>query len=55
MMIDAYGTRNDHNLIILNWQEAGGNYLEEAVPNAISASSLFQSPLNSQKPFLEQL
>ncbi|XP_063698362.1 phospholipase A1 isoform X2 [Culicoides brevitarsis] len=34
VIADAYQTRNDHNLIMVNWQEmADGSYLLDAVPN----------------------
>lgn len=35
VIADAYQTRNDHNLIMVNWSDmADGSYLLDAVPNA---------------------
>lgn len=38
-VVDAYNTRNEQNLIVYDWsQAAGGDYLTNAVPNAVAVS-----------------
>lgn len=38
-IVDAYNTRNEQNLIVYDWsQEAGGDYLINAIPNAVAVS-----------------
>lgn len=42
VIADAYLTRSDHNLIVLDWhEEASGNYFIHAVPNAVKVSKQF--------------
>lgn len=41
-IVDAYNTRNEHNLIVYDWsQAAGGDYLTNAVPNSVSVSEKY--------------
>lgn len=36
-IVTAYNSRNDHNLIVLDWSEgASGEYFKQAVPNCAS-------------------
>lgn len=43
VVAEAYATRNDHNVIILDWEhEASGNYFINAVPNSVTVGSLRQ-------------
>lgn len=36
VIVDAYQARDDHNLIMINWNElADGSYVLDAIPNAI--------------------
>ncbi|CRL04727.1 CLUMA_CG017787, isoform A [Clunio marinus] len=41
VIVDAYQTRGDHNIIILDWGElADGNYLLDAVPNSVKLGNI---------------
>lgn len=36
-IVAAYNSRNDHNLIVLDWSDgASGDYFKQAVPNCVS-------------------
>lgn len=38
-IVDAYLWRNDHNILVVQWSSyAAGNYVFEAIPNAIKVS-----------------
>lgn len=40
LIVNAYHTRNEHNLIVLDWGDAAnGDYFITAVPNSIKVSS----------------
>lgn len=42
VIANAYLTRNDHNILILDWGElADGSYLLEALPNALKVRIKF--------------
>lgn len=40
VIANAYATRDDHNLIILDWEnEASGDYFINGVPNSVTVSA----------------
>lgn len=40
LIVNAYHTRNEHNLVVLDWGDAAyGDYFISAVPNSITVSS----------------
>lgn len=44
LIVNAYYTRNEHNLIVLDWSDAAsGDYFINAVPNAITVITMIIS------------